>query len=729
MRAADGAEVGPPRRDDAVDMVGLGDRTDRHRRDADAVADALGQGRLPHAAVDRLLRLADLAGGHVDQVGARRLEGRGDGNGVFRRGATGHPVVGRDAHRHRPVLRPDGAQRPEDLQRIAQPAVERTAIVVAALVGEGRDEAGQQIAVGAVQFQQVEAGGRRAAGGRDEVLAHPVHVVAGHGLGRGAEAGQVLLRRGRDQRPAARRQRLVVAALPGQAGGALGAGVAELHRHLGAAVGVDEVHDALPGGALRLGPQPRAGRRDARIGRHAGHLGEHQPRAAQRPRAEVGQVPVAGHAVVAAVLRHRRHDDAVLQRQPAQREGREHRRQLRVDARLCREPALEVADVARVAQPQVLVRDALGARQQRVGELLGRQPRMALDVLEPLGRVARRVLDAQHLDTAAGLVVGQRGVDVAGLSLQLAGQRDGVLQRELGARADREMRRVGRIAHQHDRRAALVAVHPGLADHAREAYPLRRAAQMAGVRDQLVAVQHPGKQALAEGDALVLAHRLQACGPPDVFRRLDDEGRMRRVEAVGVRLKPAPLGLLEVEGEGIEQLRRAQPHKAAAAQVDVGLVGGGVLLADAAVQPVGRDDEVGVQARVVGHLGLVDQLNAQLLAARLQDVQQLLAADAAEAMAAGDDAAAADMHRDVIPVVEGVGDLGGRLGVGLAQRVDGLVRQHHAPAEGVARAVALQHAYLVGRVGLLHPQREIQAGGSAADAGDAHELCLSITPL
>ena len=37
------------------------------------------------------------------------------------------------------------------------------------------------------------------------------------------------------------------------------------------------------------------------------------------------------------------------------------------------EPVLEPLDIARIAQAQVLVRDALGAREQRVGELLGRQ--------------------------------------------------------------------------------------------------------------------------------------------------------------------------------------------------------------------------------------------------------------------------------------------------------------------------------------------------------------------
>ena len=58
----------------------------------------------------------------------------------------------------------------------------------------------------------------------------------------------------------------------------------------------------------------------------ARHLGEHEARAAVRAAAEMDEVVVVGRAVDARVLRHRRHDDAVRQRDAAQRERREHRR-------------------------------------------------------------------------------------------------------------------------------------------------------------------------------------------------------------------------------------------------------------------------------------------------------------------------------------------------------------------------------------------------------------------
>jgi hypothetical protein len=74
MRPGHGAQVGAAGGDDRVDVVGLGDRAHRHRRDAGLVPDAVGERRLVHPAVDRLLPLAHLARRAVDQVDAGGLE-------------------------------------------------------------------------------------------------------------------------------------------------------------------------------------------------------------------------------------------------------------------------------------------------------------------------------------------------------------------------------------------------------------------------------------------------------------------------------------------------------------------------------------------------------------------------------------------------------------------------------------------------------------------------------
>jgi hypothetical protein len=235
-----------------------------------------------------------------------------------------------------------------------------------------------------------------------------------------------------------------------------------------------------------------------------------------------------------------------------------------------------------------------------------------------------------------------------------------------------------------------------------------------------VPIEHLAEQALAEFDALFLAHVRQARCLPDGFRRLDDEGRSRLVETIGMGLEPAALGLLEIEGEGVEQLAGAEPDEAAIAQVDVRLIGGGVLVADAAVQPVGRDDQIRINVGIVLDIGFVDQIHTQLRTTGLQDVQELLAADAAEAVAAGAHRAAVDVNVDIVPMVEGFEDLVGRLRIGFAQRSERLVGKDHTPAKGIAGAVALQYRDLVRGVLLLHQKREIQAGRAAAYAGDAH---------
>ena len=126
-------------------------------------------------------------------------------------------------------------------------------------------------------------------------------------------------------------------------------------------------------------------------------------------------------------------------------------------------------------------------------------------------------------------------------------------------------------------------------------------------------------------------------------------------------------------------------------------------------------------------LGLCSQIDldlevlddTELGTAVLQDVEQALAADADEAVAGGAHAASLVEHLDVVPVVEGVGHLLGRLRVGATQVLQRLVGEHHAPAEGVERPVALDHRHLQRREAPLHEQTEIEARRAAADAQDA----------
>ena len=172
------AQVGAAGGDDHVHVVGLEDGAHGHGGDADLVADAVGKRRLVHAAVDRLLLGHHLARAAVDDVGARGLEQAREGHRVIGRVAAGKPVVAAQPHRDRPLLRPGGADGGEHLQRPARAVLDRAAIGVAAPVGQRREKARQQVAVGAVQLQDVEAGVGRAPRGSNEVGADAVHVGA-----------------------------------------------------------------------------------------------------------------------------------------------------------------------------------------------------------------------------------------------------------------------------------------------------------------------------------------------------------------------------------------------------------------------------------------------------------------------------------------------------------------------------------------------------------------------
>jgi hypothetical protein len=172
--------------------------------------------------------------------------------------------------------RPHGAHRANTRSGIAAAVFQTAAVFVGALVGQRRNEGRQQVAVRAVQFQPVEAGLVAASGGAHEVGLDAVHVrhVASRAscdtpsrycCGEADTSGQLPSASGWSM-PSHMR-----------AGRALGAGVAELHGDLGVAVACTKstmrFHAAVCSGAYMPG---QAGR-DARVGRHAGHLGEHQP--------------------------------------------------------------------------------------------------------------------------------------------------------------------------------------------------------------------------------------------------------------------------------------------------------------------------------------------------------------------------------------------------------------------------------------------------------------------
>ena len=64
-----------------------------------------------------------------------------------------------------------------------------------------------------------------------------------------------------------------------------------------------------------------------------------------------------------------------------------------------------------VAEAEVLVADALAAGEQRISELQRLEVEVAVQSLEPFGRVARAVLELQHLQISLGLIFVERGFE------------------------------------------------------------------------------------------------------------------------------------------------------------------------------------------------------------------------------------------------------------------------------------------------------------------------------
>ncbi len=294
----------------------------------------------------------------------------------------------------------------------------------------------------------------------------------------------------------------------------------------------------------------------------------------------------------------------------------------------------------------------LAAGQQAVGKLFWLQLTVARDVLEPFRGVACRRLQFQHFHASLRLVGCQRVRDVTIGSIDALRQADGILQCELGTGTNREMCGMRSISHQHD-----AVLYPFRIGNSIEVDELR-APQVAHIGQQCMPVEPRCEQEFAEGNRLRYFHSVQAGSTPGCLACLDDEGGGVGVEAIGVRLEPPPLGFDEDEGEGIEQLVGAEPGEAVGARLDGRQEVIGVACADGAVDAIRRDDQVGVgEFGDILDLALEDQFNAQTGRALLQDVEQALAFDAAEAMAAGSDDPALEMDIDVVPMDEIVADV------------------------------------------------------------------------
>ena len=254
---------------------------------------------------------------------------------------------------------------------------------------------------------------------------------------------------------------------------------------------------------------------------------------------------------------------------------------------------------------------------------------------------------------------------------------------------------------------------PALVPDRREVAPQRPVLQ------DRVALELVGEQLLRERHGVVLGRLVEAGPAPGGVGRLQDERGVPRVVAIGVD-SPEPVHvLLEDEGECRERERRAEPHEPVGPPLDPPPEVLGVPGSDRAVDPVGGEDQVRVPVRSeVVHLRLELELDAELGAPALEDVEEPLARHPGEAVAGRGDHGALVVNVDVVPVGEGLGDLVVGLGIGPGEVIEGRVGEDDAEAEGVVGAVPLDDGDVVAGIGLLHERSEVEPGRTPADADD-----------
>src|SRR6185437_379086 len=132
-----------------------------------------------------------------------------------------------------------------------------------------------------------------------------------------------------------------------------------------------------------------------------------------------------------------------------------------------------------------------------------------------------------------------------------------------------------------------------------------------------------GEEAFAKPDGRVLVGAVEAGVPPRCLGRLDDEGRVAIVEAVGVNAPQPVLGFLEQKGEGIEMTGGAEPDELVRSPIEPRAELRGVELADSAVDTVGTENEIGArEGGEIDDLAAEQDLDAERLGATLQDVRR-----------------------------------------------------------------------------------------------------------
>src|SRR5438105_6570272 len=265
VRPRKAAKIGAARSANAVHVIDLVDVADGHGGNTRFIANEVGERRLEHAAVHGLGVYRSLPRRDIDDIGAGMGKGPCNHERLgFAVSGVAQPIGGRNAHRHRLLVRPRAPHRGEPRQRKPQTVFDLSTVGVGTPVHRRRKEGGKQITVCGVQLDHVEAASGSATRRGNEIRDDSLHVVFVH-CARYLVLGRPRNRRWRNQLPVAGIERFVLT-FPRHLGRALWPRMPELQRNLRVAMPVHEIDNARPGPLMGVVVQSSTARRDARVG-------------------------------------------------------------------------------------------------------------------------------------------------------------------------------------------------------------------------------------------------------------------------------------------------------------------------------------------------------------------------------------------------------------------------------------------------------------------------------
>jgi hypothetical protein len=155
--ASDGDHIGFLIRDDGFRLLRFSDQSNGNRRHADLSLHSLGIGDLIARSELDCLRRRNSSGGYMDSSAAPALKSLRESNRSFDIPAAGNPVGRRNPDPDWLVCGKSVTDGIEYLEREAHSVFETAAVFVLALVRNRREELVEQIAVGSMDLDGIEA--------------------------------------------------------------------------------------------------------------------------------------------------------------------------------------------------------------------------------------------------------------------------------------------------------------------------------------------------------------------------------------------------------------------------------------------------------------------------------------------------------------------------------------------------------------------------------------------